>query len=99
VPVRFTPKSSKFADEECGGVNIVITDRGSFRSVATGIEIAYQLNMKYSSAWKVDDYIRLLANHAALAAVKEGKTPSEIAATWQGGLAEFARTRQKHLLY
>ncbi|HXF40796.1 MAG TPA: exo-beta-N-acetylmuramidase NamZ domain-containing protein [Blastocatellia bacterium] len=99
VPVKFTPKSSKFADEECGGVNIVITDRGSFRSVATGIEIAYQLNMNYSGAWKVDDYIRLLANRAALAAVKEGKTPSEIAATWQGGLAEFARTRQKHLLY
>jgi len=99
VPVKFTPKSSKFADEECGGVNIVITDRGSFRSVATGIEIAYQLNMNYSGAWKVDDYIRLLANRAALAAVKEGKTPSEIAATWQGGLAAFARTRQKHLLY
>jgi uncharacterized protein YbbC (DUF1343 family)/CubicO group peptidase (beta-lactamase class C family) len=99
VPVKFTPKSSKFADEECGGVNIVITDRGSFRSVATGIEIAYQLNMNYSGAWKVDDYIRLLANRAALAAVKERKTPSEIAATWQGGLAEFARTRQKHLLY
>lgn len=99
VPVKFTPKSSKFADEECGGVNIVITDRGSFRSVATGIEIAYQLNMNYSGAWKVDDYIRLLANRAALAAVKEGKTPSEIAATWQGGLAEFARTRHKYLLY
>jgi len=99
VPVKFTPKSSKFADEECGGVNIVVTDRGSFRSVATGIEIAYQLNMNYSGAWKVDDYIRLLANRAALAAVREGKTASEIAATWQGGLAAFARTRQKHLLY
>jgi len=99
VPVKFTPKSSKFADEECGGVNIVVTDRGSFRSVATGIEIAYQLNMNYSGAWKVGDYIRLLANRAALAAVREGKTASEIAATWQGGLAAFARTRQKHLLY
>jgi len=99
VPVKFTPKSSKFEGEECGGVNIVITDRGSFRSVSTGIAIAYQLNKNYSGAWKVDDYIRLLANRAALAAVKEGKTPSEIAATWQGGLAEFARTRQMYLLY
>jgi uncharacterized protein YbbC (DUF1343 family) len=99
VPLKFTPQSSRFTGEECGGVNIVITDRSSFRSVATGIEIAYQLKMNSSGAWKVDDYIRLLANRAALAAVKEGKTPSEIAATWQGGLAEFARTRQKHLLY
>jgi uncharacterized protein YbbC (DUF1343 family)/CubicO group peptidase (beta-lactamase class C family) len=99
VPVKFTPKSSKFAGEECGGVNIVVTDRGAFRPVAAGIEIAYQLNRLYSGMWKIDDYIRLLANRAALAALKEGKTPSEITATWQGGLAGFARIRQKHLLY
>jgi uncharacterized protein YbbC (DUF1343 family) len=99
VPVKFTPKSSKFENEECGGVNIVITDRGAFRSLATGIEIAYQLNQSYSNIWKVDDYIRLLANRAGLAALKEGKTPSQIAATWQEGLAEFARIRQKYLLY
>jgi uncharacterized protein YbbC (DUF1343 family) len=99
VPVRFTPKSSKFANEECGGVNVVITDRGAFRSVATGVEIAYQLNQLYSGKWKVDDYIRLLANRAGLSALKEGKTPSQIAATWQEGLAQFARIRQKYLLY
>jgi uncharacterized protein YbbC (DUF1343 family) len=99
VPVRFTPKASKFANEECGGVNIVITDRAAFRPVAAGLEIAYQINRLYSSAWKVDDLIRLLANRAALAAIKEGKPSSEIAATWQAGLAEFARIRQKYLLY
>jgi uncharacterized protein YbbC (DUF1343 family)/CubicO group peptidase (beta-lactamase class C family) len=99
VPIRFTPKSSKFADEECGGVNIVITDRGAFRPVSTGLEVAYQLNLLYSNMWNVDDYIRLLANRAALAALKEGKNPSEISATWQSGLSEFAKTRQKYLLY
>jgi uncharacterized protein YbbC (DUF1343 family)/CubicO group peptidase (beta-lactamase class C family) len=99
VPVKFTPKSSKFADEECGGVNVVVTDRGAFRPVATGVEIAYQLNLLHSGTWKVDDYIRLLANRVALAALKEGKTASQIAATWQDGLAEFARIRQKYLLY
>jgi uncharacterized protein YbbC (DUF1343 family)/CubicO group peptidase (beta-lactamase class C family) len=99
VPVQFTPKSSKFANEECGGVNVVVTDRGAFRPVATGVEIAYQLNLLHSGTWKVDDYIRLLANRAALAALKEGKTASQIAATWQDGLAQFARIRQKYLLY
>jgi uncharacterized protein YbbC (DUF1343 family)/CubicO group peptidase (beta-lactamase class C family) len=99
VPVRFTPKASKFANEECGGVNLVVTDRGAFRPVATGIEIAYQLNRLYSGTWKTDDYLRLLASHATLAALKEGKPPAEIAATWQAGLAAFARIRQKYLLY
>jgi uncharacterized protein YbbC (DUF1343 family) len=99
VPVKFTPKSSKYSGVECGGVNIIITDRGAFRSVATGVEIAYQLNRQYSGTWKVDDYIRLLAHRAALAALKEGKSVSDIAATWQEGLAQFARIRQKYLLY
>jgi uncharacterized protein YbbC (DUF1343 family) len=99
VPVRFTPKASKFSGEECGGVNILITDRGSFRPVATGIEIAYQLNRLHSDAWKADDFIRLLANRPALAALKEGKSASEVAQTWQAGLADFARTRQRYLIY
>lgn len=99
VPVRFTPQSSKFAGEACGGINIVITDRAAFRPVATGIEIAYQINRLYADTWKTDDYLRLLANRAALQALKAGKPASEIAATWQAGLAEFARIRQKYLLY
>ncbi|MFY9556945.1 MAG: exo-beta-N-acetylmuramidase NamZ domain-containing protein [Blastocatellia bacterium] len=99
LPIRFTPKASKFANDECSGVNIVITDRGAFRPVTVGVEIAYQLNRAYAGVWRVEDYLRLLANRATLAALKEGKSPSQIAATWQAGLAEFARTRQKYLLY
>jgi uncharacterized protein YbbC (DUF1343 family)/CubicO group peptidase (beta-lactamase class C family) len=99
VPIRFTPKASKFAGEECGGINIIITDRGSFRPVAAGIEIAYQLNRLHPQAWKADDYIRLLANRAVLAALKEGRTAAEITAVWQPGLAQFARVRQKYLIY
>jgi uncharacterized protein YbbC (DUF1343 family)/CubicO group peptidase (beta-lactamase class C family) len=99
VPVKFTPKSSKFANEECGGINIVVTDRGSFRPVAAGLEIAYQLNRLYSGTWKIDDYLQLLVNRAALAALKEGKSPSEIAAVWQAGLASFAAARRKYLIY
>ena len=99
IPVRFTPKASKFANEECGGVNIVITDRGSFRPVATGVEIAYQLNRDYSGTWKVDDYLRLLVNRAVLTALKERRTPPEIMATWQAGLAEFAAVRKRFLIY
>ena len=80
-------------------MNIVITDRGAFRPVATGVEIAFQLNRHYSGTWKVDDYLRLLVSRAALAALKEGKTPPEIMATWQEGLAEFAAVRKRFLLY
>jgi uncharacterized protein YbbC (DUF1343 family)/CubicO group peptidase (beta-lactamase class C family) len=99
VPIRFTPKSSKFANEECAGVNLIITDRAAFRSVSTGLEVAYQLNLLHSNVWKADDFLRLLANRAVLAALKEGKTPSQVAAVWQDALSQFSRIRQKYLLY
>jgi len=99
VPIRFTPASSKFSGQECGGVNIVITDRSAFHSVATGIQIAYELNRLYQGEWKIDDYINLLANRPVLTALKTGKTPQEIESLWQAGLAEFARIRLKYFLY
>ncbi|HEU4389762.1 MAG TPA: exo-beta-N-acetylmuramidase NamZ domain-containing protein [Blastocatellia bacterium] len=99
IPIRFTPRASKFAGEECGGINIVVTDRSGFRPVATGVEIAYQLNRMYPGQWKVDDFNRLMVNRPALTALKDGKTPREIAASWQAGLAEFAAVRKKYLLY
>ncbi|HXI93059.1 MAG TPA: DUF1343 domain-containing protein, partial [Blastocatellia bacterium] len=73
--------------------------RGAFRPVATGVEIAYQLNRIHSGTWKVDDYLRLLVNRAVLAALKEGKSPAEIMATWQAALSEFVSIRRKYLLY
>src|SRR5213079_2366123 len=40
VPIRFTPKASIHSDQECGGVNIVLTDRDRCHVVDLGIEIA-----------------------------------------------------------
>jgi uncharacterized protein YbbC (DUF1343 family) len=99
VPVGFTPKSSKFSGESCGGVNVVVTDRGSIHPVALGIAIAYELNRLYAGKWQADQYLRLLANQAVLDSLKQGKTPAEIAAVWQPGLAAFAQIRRKYLLY
>src|SRR5437588_318021 len=62
VPVRFTPRASVFKGEECGGVNIAVIERTRFRPVRAGLEIAVALRRLYPQDWKVDDYIRLLAN-------------------------------------
>src|SRR5438309_8599156 len=35
VPVRFKPIASAFEDQDCGGVNLIITNRDAFRSVRT----------------------------------------------------------------
>jgi uncharacterized protein YbbC (DUF1343 family)/CubicO group peptidase (beta-lactamase class C family) len=99
VPVRFTPKTSVFKSEECGGINIIVTDRTQFRPVLTGIEIAVALRKLYPSEWKVDDYARLLANAQTLERVKRADPPEEITRSWASALNDFRRARTRALLY
>jgi uncharacterized protein YbbC (DUF1343 family)/CubicO group peptidase (beta-lactamase class C family) len=99
VPLRFTPKSSVFKNEECGGVNLIITDRTRFRPVQAGLEIAVALRKLYPTEWKVNDYLRLLASAETLEAVKRADAPEEITRLWGGTLSEFRRARARLLLY
>ncbi|HEY0079971.1 MAG TPA: exo-beta-N-acetylmuramidase NamZ domain-containing protein [Pyrinomonadaceae bacterium] len=99
VPVRFTPKASVFKGEECGGVNLIVTDRARFSPVRTGIEIAHALRRLYPSDWKADDYLRLLANADTLERLKRGDAPDDIIRAWQPRLEEFRRARASVLLY
>jgi uncharacterized protein YbbC (DUF1343 family) len=99
VPLRFTPVSSVFKGEECGGINIIITDRGRFRPVFSGLAIAIALRKLYPVQWKVDSYLRLLANADTLERVKRGDAPGDIARSWSDHLEEFRKARARVLLY
>lgn len=99
VPVRFTPRSSVFRNEECGGLNLIITDRARFQSVRTGIEIAVALHQLFPAEWKVEAYSHLLVNVDSLERLKRGESPEEIIQSWSHGLDEFRRERGRVLLY
>jgi uncharacterized protein YbbC (DUF1343 family)/CubicO group peptidase (beta-lactamase class C family) len=99
VPVRFTPKLSVFKDEECGGVNIIITDRVAFRPLLNGIEMALALRHLYPNDWKIDKYLRLLVNADTLERIKRRESARDIVNSWNTSLQEFRRARAEILLY
>ena len=99
VPVRFTPKSSVFKDQECSGVNIIVTDRSVFRPVTAGIEFAVALRILFPNDWKVDSYLRLLVTANTLDRVKRGDPPRDIVSSWNTKLEEFRKARAEVLLY
>jgi uncharacterized protein YbbC (DUF1343 family) len=98
LPVRFTPRERQFANKECGGVYISITDRDAFEPIALGFGLAHVLKTHFPE-WKPEGVNRLLANETAFQAIKDGKTPEEAEALWQAELADFLRVRERHLLY
>lgn len=99
IPIRFTPKSSVFKNEECRGVNIIVTQRALLHPVSAGIEIAVGLRKLYPEQWKVDDYGRLLVNAAVLEGLKRGDNAESLVKSWEPGLTEFRGLRARYLLY
>lgn len=99
VPVEFTPTASKFANQKCGGVNIIITDREKFEPVRTGFEVAVQLRKLYPEQWDVKGYDRLLGNERTLQELLEGKSADDMVETVREGVGGFLRSRAKALLY
>ena len=99
VPLRFTPNASVFKDKQCSGVNIIVTDRSAFRPLLAGLEMAVALRKLYPNDWKVDSYLRLLANADTLERLKRGESAREIVTSWNAGLQEFRKAREAILLY
>ena len=99
VPVRFTPSAAVYKDQECGGVNIVVTDRTRLQSVVLGIELAAALRQLYRSDWKVDGFLKLLANSDAFERLKRGDSADSIVRSWSNSLEQFRAARANVLLY
>ena len=99
VPVSFTPDSSTFKGERCGGVNVVITDRDAFEPVRTGLEIAVALRRLHPDDWKVDGYGRLLGRREVLDAIRGGRGPQDVVELSGRGVRDFIVRRTPFLLY
>jgi uncharacterized protein YbbC (DUF1343 family)/CubicO group peptidase (beta-lactamase class C family) len=99
VPVRFTPKSSVHKDAECGGVNIIVTNRDLFEPVITGLEMASQLRKLFSKDFLIDRFNRLLANQKVFDAFRQGSDARAMRQVWESELDVFRAIRSKYLLY
>ena len=98
-PVGFTPASSKYANELCQGVFILLKDRDLVRPVRVGLEVAAALYRMYPSQYKLDDAHSLLGSQEALARVRAGEDPAHIAASWATDEAKWRLLRAPYLIY
>ena len=98
-PITFTPKSSKYANEECQGVFIVVTDRNTLRPVRLGVELASALTKLFPGKLDIDLAARLFGSVAGLGRLKAGDDPATIAASWSAGEGRWRLLRAKYLLY
>jgi uncharacterized protein YbbC (DUF1343 family)/CubicO group peptidase (beta-lactamase class C family) len=98
-PVRFTPTSSKFANQECQGVFIVVTDRSALRPVRVGVEVASALYRLFPGKFEIEAAAKLFGSSAGLGGIKTGEDPATVAAAWSANEARWRLLRAPYLLY
>jgi uncharacterized protein YbbC (DUF1343 family) len=99
VPIRFTPRASKFSGQECGGISIAVTDRAMLDPVRVGLEIAVALRQVSPQDWQPEKLDVLLLHKATLEAICSGEPADAVLESARHGVKEFARRRGEWLLY
>jgi uncharacterized protein YbbC (DUF1343 family) len=98
-PISFTPKSSKYANEECQGVFMVVTSRTALQPARLGIELAGALSSLYGATYQPNNMWRLIGAEPIVARIQQGEDPASIVSPWAADEATWRRLRAKHLLY
>jgi uncharacterized protein YbbC (DUF1343 family) len=99
VPVNFTPTDSRYANQQCGGISLIVTNRDSLDAPELGVEISAALEHLYPADYKIVALDGLMRNKATLDALTVGDDPRRIAEDWQDALQKFEVVRKKYLLY
>lgn len=99
VPYRFTPSSSKYKDKECGGVQVILTDRNAFDPLETGLSIARELKLLFGGDFDIDKVNNLIFHQGTMDAVKASTGPTSYTQLWKDFVTEFLETRKKYLMY
>jgi uncharacterized protein YbbC (DUF1343 family) len=109
-PTWFRPTFQKFAGQDCGGVQIHVTDRGTFLPVRTGLALLASLRNLSGTrfAWRTEEY-EFVSNRPAIdllfgsdrerSALEAGTPWPEIAAAWEPEMAAFRERRRHFLIY
>jgi uncharacterized protein YbbC (DUF1343 family) len=109
-PAVFEPTFHKHAKTACGGCQIHVLDRETFRAVEAGVALlgAFRGADPRRFQWREPPYeyehtklpIDILAGSSELRKQLDAEMPArEIARSWEPGVAEFEKVRRRFLLY
>ncbi len=99
TPRDFTPDASKFAGEQCGGVQISITNREGVDTAQLGFTFASVLWKLYEDQWQIGKSMRLLASQSTLDAIKSNQSIDGLLTRMRDDQREFVERRSAFLLY
>ncbi|MBQ97181.1 MAG: hypothetical protein CMP30_04180 [Roseibacillus sp.] len=99
VPIRFTPESSVFEGEECGGVRILLKDPSLCESPRLGLALGQALRKLYPDHWETGKLNTLLCHPSTERAILNQHPHASIVMEWEKDLDCFRERCRNFLLY
>jgi uncharacterized protein YbbC (DUF1343 family)/CubicO group peptidase (beta-lactamase class C family) len=99
LPADFTPKSNRFENSLCHGVQIVLLDRQTLDPTELGVELTAALWKLFPHDFEIDKTLPLIGARWVLREIQAGEDPRRIVYDWQKPLQEFRALRAKYLIY
>lgn len=99
LPIYFTPESSVFEGQECGGVRILLKDPAMCAAPGLGLALAQSLRKLYPKQWETGKLNTLLRHPFTEKAILEQGLHESILMEWDKDLESFKPRRARHLLY
>lgn len=106
-PISYTPVMlpdaapwSKYRDQDVHGLSLIITDREMMRPLQVAVHLFVALKKHYPKELELRENLeRLIGISTFRRSVENLHSPEEILAGWESGIQDFAKARQKYLLY
>jgi uncharacterized protein YbbC (DUF1343 family) len=97
----FTPVSSKYKDQRCNGVKIIVTDRDLLEPYWSGVLIVSKIYQMYPDKfqWKTNHFDHLCGTSAIREAITNQSSLEKLREGWQAELKSFLHIRNKYLMY
>ena len=104
-PIHFTPTFSKYANQECHGVQVHVTDRNQFKPVDVALHLLGTAQQGYPNQFEFLKnrgryFFDLLAGTDELRLrLTKRESPTEIVQSWEAEVSNFTKQCRPYLLY
>jgi len=97
----FTPSFSKFVGELCGGAQVHVTNRNSYRPFETALHIVKTIRQMYPDKFQfhADYFDKVMGTAKVREALEKRRGVAEILIDLEPGLKAFVEARRPYLLY
>jgi uncharacterized protein YbbC (DUF1343 family)/CubicO group peptidase (beta-lactamase class C family) len=98
-PVWFTPTADQYAEVQCGGVRLVVTDRDAIRPVTVALALARELRARHRLQFKPESIQNLLVNRSTMWAYLSGESLDRLVGWADADRSSFLNRRASYLMY